>query len=173
MGTKGRDVAVWAFFVLAGVGVITPWTMYLLVPTSLSIVAILYFYLIEKPAAIHYRQVTLLPIYPYWARVLVRGHSLSGKWDKAYEVHIMFNNESLKQQRNYIVADIQDITKNRPGLYLWETHVSVPIPVRKTISEHKQNGSGFWEKGVFLPRPPFMYTTRRLNKPLYHGAVIV
>ena len=46
MGTKGRDVAVWAFFVLAGVGVITPWTMYLLVPTSLSIVAILYFYLI-------------------------------------------------------------------------------------------------------------------------------
>lgn len=174
IGTKGRDIVVWVFILSAATGIITPYSMYALYPIGLCILVLIHFYWIERPAAIHYRQVALLPINPFLARLLLRKRSLQGKWDAAYEVHIMFSDTaSLKEQRNNIVSDLQDIIKTRPGLYLWETHVAIPLPIRGIVKDLEKEGVGFQKQGVFLPRPPFVYTKRRSNKPLCYGAAIV
>ena len=173
IGTKGRDMAVWAFYMLAGVGILTPWTVYILFPAGLALAIILYFYLVERRRGIRYRQVVLLPVCPLIARAVLR-RSLRGNWIRAYEIHIMFNTElPLRQQRNNIVSDLQDIIETRPGLYFWETHVTVPMPVRNVVKELERQGAGFFREGALLPRPPFVYTRRRYNKPLHHGAAII
>lgn len=174
IGTKGRDIVVWAFYMLSGIGILTPWAIYILIPAGLAMVVIAYFFLIERPKAIRYRQVALLPIHPFIARLLLRKRSLQGKWDAAYEVHIMVSDTvSLKEIRNNIVSDIQDIIKTRPGLYYWETHVAIPMPIKRFVKKLENEGAGFLREGVLFPRPPFVYTKRRYNKPLHHGAAIV
>lgn len=173
IGTKGRDIAVWVFYMLSGFGILTPWTTYILLPAGLVMAVIFYFYIVERPRAIRYRQVILLPIHPFIARALLWKKPLRGNWIRAYEIHIMFNTEPIRQQKNNIVSDLQDIIETRPGLYFWETHVAVPMPVRNVVKELERQGAGFFREGALLLRPPFVYTKRRYNKPLRHGAAII
>ncbi len=164
MGTKGRDIVLWLFFLFTIIGMFVSDMLYPLIFCTL-LLAKFYFY-DQKKKTIKYRQVVLVPINSVLAQLLIRG-KLTGEWEKAYEIHIIFDQRPIREQRNNIVADIEEISK-KPALYLFETHVGIPMPVKRLISE---NG-GFLKKGVFLPRPPFVYRKRK-SKKLSYGAVII
>ncbi len=165
IGTKGRDIVLWIFLLFSVIGAFSA-MLYPLIICLFCILLIAKFYFYDQKRTIKYRQVVLLPINPFLARLIIKG-KLKGEWEKAYEIHIMFNEKPLREQRNNIVADIEEISKE-PALYLFETHVGMPMPVKKLIEE---NG-GFLEKGVFLPRPPLAYRKRK-SKKLSYGAAII
>lgn len=164
MGTQGRDIALWLFYIFSFLEIFTPLNM--LYPAFLCIFLLGKFYFLERRKAIRYRQVVLAPINPMFAKLLVKRH-LRGSFKKSYEVHIMFDKGPLRKQRNNIVADIEEISK-QPALYLFETHVGMPMPVKRLIQE---NG-GFLKKGCFLPRPPLAYVKRKSNKLCYGAAIV-
>lgn len=164
IGTKGRDIVLWFFFLFTIIGIFTPYMLY---PVIFCALILAKFYLYDRKKVIKYRQIVLMPVNSHLARMLVKKYKLRGDWKQAYEIHIMFDQRPLREQRANIVADIKEIAK-QPGLYLWETHVGIPMPVKGLIKE----SSGFLEKGVFLPRPPFVYRKRKSKKLCFGAAVI-
>lgn len=168
IGTKGRDIVLWLFFMFSFFGI---FSSYMLYPMILCALLLAKFYFYERKKIIEYRQVVLMPISPILGRLLIKKYKLQEEWSKAYEVHILFDKKSVREQRNSIVSDIKEISK-QPGLYIWETHVGIPMPVKMIIKNLERSGAGFFKEGVFLPRPPFVYIKRKSNK-LCHGAAIV
>ncbi|MCL6478554.1 MAG: hypothetical protein K6T65_09055 [Peptococcaceae bacterium] len=169
MGTKGRDAVMWLFIANAAVASIT--NSWILSCVEIFLGAIFFYSFREARRAIKYEYVCLVPVNRRWAKLLVRNR-IAGSWDKAYEVHIKYRpGEDVKKQRAGVERDLRLVYETRPGLYLWETATSVPGNFKKLIREKAAEGKAFWEKGCFLPRPPFVYDVK-FRKPLRHGAIL-
>jgi|GEM_PF-5693507 len=160
MGTKGRDIALWLYFAFSLGSIIKTILVY---PAFVCLLALGYFYLFEKPRAILYRQMRLLPVNKYVAKLLIF-NKIKG-WDDAYEVHINFTKKPLKVQLKNIQQDICEIIGSRPGLYIWESHIN---PIKFLWGEKLV----MVKEGPFLPRPPMVYRKYPKNR-LCHGVVLV
>lgn len=171
IGTKGRDLLTW-LAVIAYTAFLLTFHLVPLLATIIFFFGMLWQHLIERPKAIRYRQVLLLPIYPWLARLWVRGR-IQGNWSQSYEVHVEYDRKRpIKEQREAIVNDFCDIIRSRPGVFLWETFTNIPRPFKKLIHEKAKEQQGFWGKGTFFPRPPLTYR-HSSNKRLRHGAVLL
>lgn len=168
IGTKGRDIVLWFFFLFTMIGIFTPFMLY---PVIFCALILAKFYLYDRKKVTKYQQLVLMPINSFLAKILIKKYRLRGGWKRAYEIHIMFDKKPLREQRDNIVADIKEITK-RPGLYLWETHVGIPMPVKRTIKKLEEKEEAFLKSGTFLPRPPFVYLKRKSKKLCYGAAII-
>lgn len=160
MGAKGRDIVLWLYLVFSCGGLLKRALIY---PAFVCLFALGYFYFIERPGAIKYRQIILLPVNKYLTRLLIRDKVKD--WDQAYEVHINFTGESIKSQLQNIQQDIKEIISNRPGLYIFETHIH---PFKKELGDRLK----LHKNGPFIPRPPLAYRQYPKNR-LCHGAVRV
>ncbi|RDV81189.1 hypothetical protein [Ammonifex thiophilus] len=175
MGAKGRDLLLWLFFLLAP---LAPFFKALVLP--LALLALGYFsffpYLAragKKSRELGLKWVVLLPLHPWWARLLLflSGKKLRWEWEKAFEVHVeappgVLPWEFLKG----LSSDLELAARKFPGcLFLWESHVPIPAFVRRLI----RGGWGFWEEGRwFVPRFPLTARETKGRK-VKRGAVVV
>ncbi|MQL53971.1 hypothetical protein GFC01_17245 [Desulfofundulus thermobenzoicus] len=169
MGTKGRDVIMWLIIINGAIALFTG--SGILSCVEIVLCAAFFYSILEARRAIKYEYIRLVPVNRHWAKLLVRNR-IVGCWDRAYEVHVKYRpGEDVRKQRDGVERDLQLIYETRPGLYLWETATSVPGSFKKLIREKAAEGKAFWEKGCFLPRPPFVYDVK-FRKPLRHGAIL-
>lgn len=182
MSVKGRDLLLWLFFSLSYISIAGTLAGLPVRPISFVALAaglgILAYYPYVFKARKYSRKlglkwVVLLPLFPFWARMLLRlsGGEVPGRWKRAFEVHVEVPagttpREFIKQ----LGIDLKLVAGNFPGcLFMWESHVPIPSLVRRLMRE----GWGFWEEGQWLV-PRFPLTGRELRgKRVKRGAVVV
>lgn len=189
MGTKGRDVAIYAYF-FSFLGVIacklTGWgrgTKLLLFFMLVSLFMLAYYYFVYRPCAIKksreagFLSLVFLPLYPKWAELLLHLGKvpLKANGQRAYEIHLELNKrKKLRELLKLIEEDLYLCLDKMPGvLLLWETHVPLPQAIRKIIRTEAQEGSAYWQKGRWpIPKPPFTYTNLKKDRTRYGAAVV-
>lgn len=187
MGVKGRDLALYLFF-LSAAAAITEGLAGFPKARLFSLVAIFafaaalyyfpYFLLARKfSRRLGLKCVVLLPLNCGWARLLLfaAGKKIRSRIRRAFEIHIeALPGLTLGEFLKMLDADL-NLAKNKlPGsLFIWETSAPVPASIRNLIKEKSREGNAFWEKGGW-PFPRFPFTGRNLKKSrLRRGAILV
>jgi len=187
MGTRGRDAAIWLFFLTAGtivLAVIMGWDtagvfLYLIMLALAALFFKFNFYDVQKgiknSQVNGLKTIILLPINRTWAGWLTRKRL--GVCDYAYEIHFEPEKINLHEKLTgrllikAIETDLLFIKQNMQGLFLWETSISIPHSIRSIIKTHQANGRAVWERGWWrVPHIPFVSRNKN-KKPLRKGAI--
>ncbi|OPX94471.1 MAG: hypothetical protein A4E53_00070 [Pelotomaculum sp. PtaB.Bin104] len=177
MGAKGRDVVFWLFVLfITGAALSTSKLLYWAALVCAWGLAAYHWYTlqaIKHSRAMGLRTVVLLPLWPGFAAVyrLMAGRQISGKWRRAYEIHI--KGASSKNFLKQLETDLVLINSTMAGLFFWETSAPVPAVIRRLIREKKRQGKAFWVKGAW-PAPRAPGTGREIvKKHVRHGAIFL
>ena len=187
MGVKGRDLALYVFF-LSSAAVVAGGLMGSSATYPLSFVALFtgaaalyYFYYLAEARKFSRRLglkcVVLLPLNCGWARLLLfaAGKKIRGRIRRAFEIHVEAPpGSTLSEFLKTLDADLNLAKDELPGaLFMWETSAPVPASIRSLIREKSREGNAFWEKGGW-PVPRFPLTGRDLEKSrVRRGAILV
>ncbi|MEG6617496.1 hypothetical protein V6C27_13870 [Peptococcaceae bacterium 1198_IL3148] len=191
MGTKGRDVVIWLMMgIFAPLAIITLllgnkslgislYTCYLL-----TIIPILWFYLVEVPNSKKISQdleldfIILMPVNVSWVKLFTRKFT-KYPIKKAYEIHLKTNvHQNLSTYFENLDDDLLKILNNvnmQDTLVIWETPSPVPSRFRKLIKEKRLLNQAIYEKGGWgIPYPPFVnHYLKKYKNRVYHGAYLI
>jgi hypothetical protein len=180
MGTKGRDACLWLFFALIFSiplhGLAKAVIAVVLLLLALSFLYHCAWYLpgaVRKSRELGLRMVVLLPVNPFWARMLLRLDRESlDSFRGAYEVHLKSGKQDLGDFLQALASDLGIAAKTFPGaLFLWETSAPLPLAIRRMIRQGSSR-TAFLKQGGW-PVRRFPGTGRDMRKGrVRHGAII-
>lgn len=175
MGTKGRDIFLYLFFMNAFVTVAGkllgfPATPFFFVAFATGIVALLYIPYLSRARKwsrnLGLQHVVLLPIPCRQAEILnlLAGEKIKGQAKRAFEVHVESPKLGLPEFLKVLSEDLALVKEKLPGsLFIWETSAPIPSFVRLLIKEKRKRGEAFWKKGRWAV-PHFPLTARNMKK---------
>lgn len=177
MGTKSRDAFFW-LMLLALTGAIFTKSKLLFGAALLFAAGLVYFSFYVSAAKKRSREmglkfVVLLPVSRFYAKLLLKisKAELFGKWDEAYEIHLIVEGEDYY---NSVNDDLNWLKNNVPALYIWETSAPIPSSIRAFIRKNRPLKKAVWKKGAWMPLPPAPSTGREIiKKNITHGAICV
>ncbi|OPY63681.1 MAG: hypothetical protein A4E56_00404 [Pelotomaculum sp. PtaU1.Bin065] len=186
MGTRGRDLALWLFFI-AATAYVTGWfcgrpvlTIFYLTLTA-GVISLGY-YPYELHARIKsrkggFKHVVLLEMWPWWAKWLIRnsGCKVNKNISKSFEVHILTpKGIEMTEFIRYLDRDLKLAEKKYPNaIFLWETTAPLPSYFRTQVRKKSKTGEGFWLAGGWpLPRFPLVNGKSNKNGKLRRGFII-
>ncbi len=187
MGTRGRDAALWLFFIIAGVlllALIMGWNttgkVFLYFMMLAKAALFFKFNLFDVPKAVKnskligLKTIILLPLNKTWA-----GWLTGGKLGVSDYAEIHFDPKKINPQEELtgrmiskaIESDLLYIFENMHGIFLWETSISIPRSIRKIVKKHQAEGRAVWERGWWrIPHLPLVNQNSK-KKPLRKGAI--
>lgn len=177
MGTTERDLAFW-LFAAAAAGSLAFGSVALLAAAFFFAALLLWHFAAERPRAIRrsrragFGAAVFVPLWPGAARLrlLLARRRISGRWERAWEVHVLGAGRELVPLLEW---DLLRAAREMPGLYFWETSFPVPAVVRGLIREKEKQGRAFWVKGRLpVPRTPFLRESMDPERAR-HGAILV
>jgi hypothetical protein len=182
MGTRGRDIFLWAFFLSALIYIgawILGWRLITLSCTFMFTgVLSLWYYPYEFLSRKKSRKnglyhVVLLRLWPWWAKFLIQmsGGRIEARIIKAYEVHVITpKGIGLGDFLKALDRDLKLAEREYPGtLFMWETTAPLPSHIRTLIRTKTEKGQAFWKKGEW-PVPRFISSKK--NGTIRHGFII-
>jgi hypothetical protein len=180
MGTKGRDVGLWAFFVLVVVSMFVRGVVWRAVFMAMFCLAALFTYYccwylpgaVRRSRCMGLEMTVLLPLNALWARLLL-GKNIRAGYKEAFEVHLIGQKHVLGDYLKLFTDDLELARKTFPGaVFMWESSVPLPLFVRKLIRQGSRDGSAFLQEGGW-PVLSFPFTERDLRKGrVKRGAII-
>jgi hypothetical protein len=180
MGTKGRDVCLWLFFLLVLIAFARGVAVYATPLAMFCLAFYLYYNLLYLPGAIKrsrkmgLNMAVLLPLNTLWARMLLWLDGDRMNFRGAYEVHIRQGEKhALGEYLKYFTSDLEIAQRTFPGaVFMWETSAPLPLFVRRLIRQGSIDGSAFLKSsGWPVPRFPFTGTDMKKGR-VKHGAII-
>lgn len=185
MGTKGRDIFLYLFFLnafvtVAGKRLGFPATPFFFVVLITGIAALLYIPYLSWARKwsrnLGLKHVVLLPITCRQAELLIllAGEKIKGKARRAFEVHVESPKLGLPEFLKVLSEDLALVREKLPGsLFIWETSAPIPSFVRSLVKEKRKKGEAFWIKGRWVV-PHFPLTARDIKKDRVRiGAVLI
>jgi hypothetical protein len=186
MGSRGLDLALWLFTGAVGVYVIGLFRghsmkvlFYIVLLLGIFTLYCCLYQIISKSKSrkAGLTNVVLLPVWPWWVKLLVRmsGGRVKGVFRRAFEVHIE-TSKGIEAERfiQLLDRDLKLAEKKYPDtLFMWETTAPLPSRYRKLAR------SNFWEEGTWkIPWPEFPFirvvNRRRKKKVKFrHGYIII
>lgn len=183
MGVKGRDLALWAFFLLAGPALFFPRDYAAGPAAALVACAALFWWhhLAYLPGArcksrkLGLRHVVLLPVPVWWATFLIRisdGRVKAAGVKRAFEVHVEApRGLTASGFCRLLERDLDLANRLFPGcLFLWETSAPLPATFRALVRREAAAGRAFWKRGGW--RVPGFPSCRKRKGTLRRGAVV-
>lgn len=189
MGTKGRDLVIWVFYIISILEVVLSFSKNLPAARSVMLVNILLLLMVVKfnlkvrAAKVRSKDdglklLVTLPIsavYARWLMAISKTRIDTDFVDEAAELHV--NNKCRYNPAEFVqlMEKDLDLLKSSPGkrLYIWETNVPVPCEFRQLIKQMVTREQAVWQKGRWpVPAPPLI-SGHNKGKYIRRGAIIV
>ncbi len=124
--------------------------------------------------------VVLVPLYAWWAKILVRvsGGCVNERFSRAYEIHINRKCTGRLKPKEFarrLESELKKAEDRFPGaLFVWESYVKPPGIYRKKIGLKEKEGRAFMResRGVLLKLLSIAQPELLKKNPVYSGAYI-
>lgn len=176
MGAKGRDIALYLFFISAALGITgslinLPVIPFFCIATVTGIMSLYYYVYIfrarKQSRKMGLKCVVLLPLSYGLVQLLlhITDRKIRGGYRHAFEIHIEApTGLTLGDFLKMLESDLNLMKVKMAGsLFAWETSAPVPASMRRLIKQKTKEGKAFWEKGGW-PIPSFPFTGRNIKK---------
>lgn len=185
MGVKGRDIALYLFFISAALVMtgspihfpVIPFFCIVLVTVIMSLYYYVYLFRARKQSRkMGLKCVVLLPLNSGLVKLLLRiiGRKIRGRYRRAFEIHIEVSTGlTLGEFLKMLDGDLNLMKFEMSGsLFTWETSAPVPASMRSFIRKKAKEGKAIWEKGGW-PIPRFPFTGRNIKKDKLRRGILI